>query len=82
MKYIVWCPDLGQTREDGKVFEAADAEAAAVAWAEWNDRESAEYDIVSGTPATVKVGLALGFESPATFTVYWAADPEYWAVPV
>ena len=54
-EYVVWCPDRGATKEDGRHIDAFDAESAATRWAEWDDSSSADYTIVSGTPAEVLV---------------------------
>ena len=54
-KYLVWRPEYGQEPEDGRVFDAHDANAAACAWALREDAYSADYLIVSGTDATVMV---------------------------
>ncbi len=54
-KYLVWRPEYGQEPEDGKVIDAYDAKSAAKKWAEQYDAESADYLIVGGADATVKV---------------------------
>ena len=53
--YVVWCPDLGQEQEDGATIPATDPADAAEWWAEWHDRSSAEYRIVSGREEIVIV---------------------------
>ena len=53
--YVVWCPDLGQEQEDGATIPATDPADAAEGWAEWHDRSSAEYRIVSGREEIVIV---------------------------
>lgn len=53
--YVVWCPDLGQEQEDGATIPATDPADAAEEWAEWHDRSSAEYRIVSGREEIVIV---------------------------
>jgi len=53
--YVVWCPDLGQEREDGATIPATDPADAAAGWAEWHDRSSAEYRIASGREEIVIV---------------------------
>lgn len=54
-KFLVWCPDLGITANDGKVIEALDAEEAAKSWAEYEDYNSGDYWIVGGgnTPMVI-----------------------------
>lgn len=54
-KYLVWRPEYGQEPEDGTVVDAYDANAAACKWAERYDAEGADYLIVRGSDATVKV---------------------------
>lgn len=54
-KYLVWRPEYGQEPEDGTVVDAYDANAAACKWAELYDAEGADYLIVRGSDATVKV---------------------------
>lgn len=54
-KYLVWRPEYGQEPEDGTVVDAYDANSAACKWAERDDAESADYLIVRGSDATVKV---------------------------
>ena len=39
MKWVVWCPDRGDTREGGRVMQADDAFSAAEEWARRDDRE-------------------------------------------
>lgn len=54
-KYLVWRPEYGQEPEDGTVVDAYDANAAACKWAERYDAEGADYLIVRGADATVRV---------------------------
>ena len=67
-KYTVWCPDHGSTFEDGRKFEASDAEHAAERWAEWEDAYSAEYSIVGGSEKIVRVRGEDGGEQEFTVT--------------
>lgn len=55
-EYLVWCPELGQGAEDGRVVWGLDAEGAARLWALKEDAESADYWIAggSGTEAVVR----------------------------
>lgn len=53
--YAVWEPDAGETDEDATRLPADDARAAAEAWADLSDYNSAEYHIVGGRQATVMV---------------------------
>jgi hypothetical protein len=54
-QYLVWCPDLGSTEEDGRKIMAHDPEDAACLWARREDSRSADYWIVGGTDANVVV---------------------------
>ena len=54
-KYTVWNPDHGSEIEDGREVHAHSPEAAAEAFAQRDDAESADYLIVGGNPATLKV---------------------------
>lgn len=54
-KYIVWCPELGSTADDGKTISAYDEFEAAAMWARREDAESADYWIVGGEGTTVIV---------------------------
>jgi len=54
-KYLVWRPEDGQEPEDGTVVDAYDANAAACKWAERYDADGADYLIVRGADATVRV---------------------------
>jgi hypothetical protein len=53
--FLVWCPDQGGTEADAEKIRAWDTAEAAEKWAEWSDRNSADYTIVRGSDATVFV---------------------------
>lgn len=56
MRFIVTCKELGHdSLADGKQIDAADYYEAATKWAEREDSESADYWIVGGEIAEVKV---------------------------
>lgn len=55
MRYEVWCPGLGCCPDEAGVFDTVDAAAAAEAWAAWEDGHSADFWIVGGTDAQVRV---------------------------
>lgn len=74
-KFTVWCPEHGSSFEDGRQFEAVDAEMAAEEWAAWEDAWSAEYTIVGGGEKTVIVRGEDGQEQ--TFTVTGESVPQY-----
>lgn len=61
-RFLVWCPELGSTAEDGREILSDDAEDAARIWARREDAESADYWIVGGSGATVVVRSPDGSE--------------------
>lgn len=77
-KFTTWCPEHGQEREDGRVFEATDHEHAAQKWAHREDSWGADYLIVSGR-STPTVKVALEGEDPKTFVVSGESVPQYYA---
>ncbi len=76
-KYLVWRPDYGQEPEDGRVFDAYDAHSAVCRWAEWDDSRSADYLIVGGTDATVKVRAVNAPEHEFEMIVSGESVPSY-----
>lgn len=54
-KFIVWCPEDGETEEDGRPIKAFDFDMAAKEWAEIDDSHCADYRIVGGMDVTVTV---------------------------
>lgn len=81
MKYDVWCPDLGSGPEDAKIFEAHAEYAAAEAWADREDAQSADYWIVGGTDARVCVRQH-GKEDVFEFVVSGRQERAYSAKPL
>lgn len=81
MKYKVWCPDYGQNVEDAIVIEAISEDFAAQLWADWYDFKSAEYCIVRGSPAAVKV-QKVGEDVIYDFTVTGETVRQYTAAKV
>jgi hypothetical protein len=76
--YLVWCPDLGGTSMDALHIDAGAPDLAAEEWAYRYDRDSAEYSIVGGQPATVHVlDMATGRET--RWSVVGEAVPSYTA---
>ena len=75
--WVVWCPDLGSTKEDGKRIFAYSAESAAKDWAEWSDSSSADYSIVGGSPAEVVVAEDRNGAPEYRFTVSGESCPVY-----
>lgn len=78
--YIVWRPENGQTEDDGQPFRAMDAAAAVREWAEWDDRTSADYHIVGGTPAEVMVREVGSQDAPRTYIASGEAEPVYYVL--
>jgi hypothetical protein len=54
-RFLVWCPYYGQSEDDARTVDAADARAAVEQWARWHDGWSADYSIVGGHAVTVYV---------------------------
>lgn len=79
-EFIVWCTERGQEFEDGRSFDAYDAEEAARKWAKFYDSYSAEYAIAEGSEVTVAVRDADGRDS--YFVVIGESQPVYYALEV
>jgi hypothetical protein len=77
MSWIVWCPERGQDREDGRSVDAHSAAAAAERWAEQDDARSADYMIVRGNDATVLVAADCEGSTEHKFIVSGESRPEY-----
>lgn len=75
-RYIVWSPDHGDTEEDGHAFYAHSESAAAEAWAEWSDSNSADYGVIRGNATLVHVKRE-GSDRTAAFTVTGEVVPQY-----
>jgi hypothetical protein len=78
-KFLVWCPEDGESEHDGRRKIAAHApELAAEEWAGIDDRESADYRILGGLEKVVHVREVDGEET--RWIVRGEAVPSYWAV--
>ncbi len=78
--YTIWCEALGHGGpEDGCSQGAHSARGAVVAWAERDDVDSAEYSIVSGSPATLNVKCPDG--KVMLWIVSGESVPEYTGEP-
>ena len=77
-RYVVWRPDYGQTREDGREFEASCPQYAVQEWAQREDCDGADYLIVSGrdTPE-VLVAEACSSLPPLRYSVSGESVPSY-----
>jgi hypothetical protein len=76
--YMAWCEAHGQKECDARKISAYDAESAAKLWARLDDRESAEYSIVSGNETIVSVKeIASGIVEE--YIVYGEPVPSYYA---
>lgn len=76
MKFKVWCPEMGSTLDDAREFDAFDANSAAEAWADDEDRRGADYLIVRGQDATVLVSADDGMHVEC-FVVSGESVPSY-----
>ena len=56
-KYLIWCPDYGQTEADARSAEASNPAAAVELWASQYDWLSSDYLIVNGQRADVLVKI-------------------------
>lgn len=74
--FHVWCPEHGESAEDARQLRAGDHGAAAEAWAERDDLDSAEYRIVGGLPLTLRVRKD-GDAVVRTFRVCGESVPSY-----
>jgi len=81
-EYVVWRPDWGQGKEDGRHIDAHSSRAACERWAAQEDAESADYLIVRGNPVTLVVAIAAEGAEEQTFVVTGEAVPEYRAALV
>ena len=77
-KYRIWQPDQGNTEACGRLVEAYCIEEAVERWAYLDDRESAEYNIVGGSDATVMV-RDIEADALSTWTVRGESIPSYHA---
>lgn len=73
----VWCPERGQEKGDNRMVVSHSAEAAARAWAERDDAESADYSIVGGNEATVMVAEDRDGAPEQCFVVSGESCPVY-----
>jgi hypothetical protein len=76
-RYVVWCPEYGQTREDGRVIEAYGPTLACEQWAEREDQKSAEYSIARGNAAELMVAEIGSSLAPFRYSVVGEAVPSY-----
>lgn len=77
--YLVWYPDRGGSREDGRRVRSHSPEGAAIAWAQWDDARSADYTIVGGQPAEIVVAEDRHGSPEYLFTVTGESCPVYTA---
>ncbi|UKM31213.1 hypothetical protein CrLKS3_g31 [Cylindrospermopsis phage Cr-LKS3] len=75
MKFMCWLEEHDEI--DAKEFQAVDEEEAAESFAKWRDSWTAEYSIVSGSPAVVCVKNEDGEIS--RFEVAGELEPVYFA---
>ncbi len=77
--FLVWCPDLGSTKEDSRGIEALDEELAVLEWAEREDFSSAEYEIVGRAEREVIVVEDRDGAEEFRFSVTGRPVPQYYA---
>lgn len=78
MLYKVWCEEYGQDVDDARDVKATDPREAAETWARDADVRSADYTIVGGSPAKVKVKQVSIADMPvAEFIVFGETAAHY-----
>lgn len=75
--WLVWCPERGQCKDDGRRVVATYPEAAAVKWAERDDADSSDYSILRGNDADVLVAEDRDGAPEHRFTVSGERCPVY-----
>jgi hypothetical protein len=80
MKFLVWCPAEGETREDASTHAAADAQDAAIAWAQ--EYDAGEYSLLEGSSADCLVAPEDGSAEPVRYRCTGEVEPSYWAEEV
>lgn len=78
-RYLVWWPEVGHGRDDGKLVIAHSPEDAAARWAQWYDAKSADYLIVGGQQAEVLV-LEQGTDEPVRVRVRGEQSANYYGL--
>lgn len=81
-RYLVWCPEYGQTKDDARHIEAVDARAAACKWAMKQDAENSDYLILRGGSVTVLVAEVGRPERQVSFIASGECVPRYSARPI
>ena len=76
-RYVVWRPDYGQTREDGRSIAANSPQAACEEWAKQDDSKSADNLIVLGNSAEVMVSELWSSLAPFRYSVSGESVPIY-----
>ena len=76
-RYLVWCPDRGQTKDDACHVDAVHAMAAALKWAEQDDAAHGDYLSVHGDSAKVIVADVSIPKSQVEFIVSGECVPRY-----
>jgi hypothetical protein len=76
-KYIVWRPDHGESKAEGKIISEPSPDLAAEAFARWSDWSSADYSIAGGHPEKVCVAEEHDNSPAQTFEVNGGSDIWY-----
>lgn len=71
----IWCEEEGETREDASIYRDADAESAAIQWAEESD--NGDYSIVNGLNEPIVCVAKKGDEKIYRFRVSGEAVAQY-----
>lgn len=76
-RYLVWCPEYGQTKDDAYEADAIDARDAALKWAKEDDEAGDGFSIADGSIMTVIVAEADNKKRQVKFTVSGEYVPRY-----
>lgn len=75
-EFRVWCPDLGDSVLDARIFIAPSPEDAVRAWAEWSDAQG-EYDLVSWGKSALVIVYYTADLTERRFRVFAEMTPTY-----
>lgn len=79
-RYVVWCPDRNQTREDGEIINVRSPSAACEKWAELDDLDSAGFPTANGNAVELMVAELGSSLAPFKYSVVCEAVPSYHAM--
>jgi hypothetical protein len=81
-QFVVWCPYLGSTQDDGTTIVTFSAEHAAKTWARNEDADSADYWIVKSFEGTTVKVLEVSTGTIHNILVTGEAEPIYTAMTI